>query len=279
MTALTHQAIDNVLKKVVTLVKQYLPGDFSGRCIKWGRQPTGFHMPDESADPSILKVEYTNNAEEIFSHPLVIVGATGYGFYSLFDTQNNQFSRVLDWVIFDEASQVTLPAALLPLVYAKDNFIFSGDVNQLPPIIQGNYEEAHHQDMMKPDRSIIENFYNQYPDKFWTPLDVTYRMNREICDFPSKMWYQGALYPAPSNADTKLGLPAPDHTTPFPLDRCCDAILDPEKPVVLVITRHQGCTVQSETEANLIAMLAFRLMTKGIQADQMALISPPQGPE
>ncbi len=54
-----------------------------------------------------------------------------------------------------------------------------------------------------------------------------------------------------------------------------DKILDPEKPVVLVLTDHQGCHQESEIEAEIMAQLAFRLMIDfELSANRLALISP-----
>lgn len=52
-------------------------------------------------------------------------------------------------------------------------------------------------------------------------------------------------------------------------------ILDPERPVVLVLADHRGCHQKSDLEAEIVARLASRLMVEhGMNPDRLALISP-----
>ena len=285
VSALTHQAIDTVLKKVTGLVNQYLPGIFPGNCIKWG-QARQFEKidADERIDEKSHKdmtVEFLNNADDaddILNRPWLILGATGYGFYNLFDSKDKEFPRALDWIVFDEASQVPVPQALLSLIYNRGNFLFLGDVNQLPPIVLGDYgEDFKESSGLFLNQSILANFLDMYPQSHQVTLDITYRMNKEICAFPGRIWYQSMLHPASANAHARLALNKPLHesTEDSGVFYQYDRILDPEKPVVLVLTDHQGCFQQSDMEAGLMAALAHRLIiTYGILPDQMALISP-----
>jgi len=353
VSALTHQAIDSVLKKVVGLVNEYLPGGFPGQCVKWGQTRSTESTTDDDTplgqtrnkgeDGQPMEVEFSMDAKDLPGRPWLILGATGYGFYTLFNSKNKGFPRALDWVVFDEASQVPLPQALLGLMYGRGHFLFLGDVNQLPPIVLGDYtaHEPHKNwkngienftgtihspgnergmgpatasDAPRLDQSILANFLHRYPVSHQITLDTTYRMNREICIFPAKTWYENALHPAPDRARARLCLDnftpgQSDHApTGFPPDvdaayphpgvsvhgrvheaprafeingetisweGFLDKILDPEKPVVMVLTDHQGCSQQSDMEAELMVALAHRLMhVYKIRPHDMALISP-----
>ncbi|MFK5951569.1 MAG: DEAD/DEAH box helicase [Desulfobacterium sp.] len=351
VSALTHQAIDSVLKKVVGLVNEYLPGAFPGQCVKWGQaRPTESTTDDEQLigqthnkgkDGQFMEVEFSMDAQGLPGRSWLILGATGYGFYNLFNSKNKGFPRALDWVVFDEASQVPLPQALLGLMYGRGHFLFLGDVNQLPPIVLGDYTAHETQRNWKNgsenftgaihtpgneseggpatssggprlDQSILANFSHHYPVSHQVTLDTTYRMNREICVFPAKTWYENALHPAPDRARARLCLDnfppgQSDHThMGLPLDvddsppggavhgrvheaprafeingktifreAFLDNILDPEKPVVMVLTDHHGCSQKSDMEAELMVALAHRLMhVYNIPAHDMALISP-----
>ncbi|CCK79842.1 putative DNA replication ATP-dependent helicase [Desulfobacula toluolica Tol2] len=220
----------------------------------------------------------------------MILGATGYGFYNLFKSKDNGFPPALDWIIFDEASQVPVPQALLSLIYSRGNFLFLGDVCQLPPIVLGNYGEYSREPADRFfNRSILSNLLDIYPKPHRQTLDVTYRMNKEICVFPGKIWYDGMLHPAPGNAHTRLVLDKSlcradnndvhnhnhNKDNNNSLQQFYDKIIDPAKPVVLVLTDHHGCSQKSDVEADLMAALAHRLMQcYGVSPDQMALISP-----
>ena len=310
VSALTHQAIDNVLAKVVTLINGALPQcfprlagqNFPATCIKWGKKS------DEIQDKrhSMAQILQTDDADAVLKQTWSIIGATGFGFYNLFNSKSGEFPAALDWVIFDEASQVLLPQALMALVYGKGHFLFLGDVHQLPPIVRGNYGPL--------ERSILETLMARYPDTNQMTLDTTYRMNKEICTFPSKMWYDGLLHSAPSVANahlaidintsddfpTKNQLPtqnqcreepevnSPLSAPPFMEDepkgestgreitpRFLNSILDPSKPLALILCDHTCSAQQSDMEAELMATMACRLMTQHhIAADDMAIISP-----
>lgn len=273
VSALTHQAIDNVLEKVTALVNQYMPDSFPGHCVKWGKAGPSAKTDSEK---NKVCVEVLDDAAEVRNRSWLILGATGYGFYNLFDSKKGNFPPALDWVVFDEASQVLVPQALLTLVYGRGNFLFLGDVNQLPPIVKGDYGECINNGDASGEsngvafqRSILENLLALYPETHQAGLTVTYRMNREICDFPSRMWYQGMLHPASANARARLSLNGSCDRHIF------DPILDPSKPVTLVLMDHHGCAQKSTEEADLMAGLAHRLITcHGMDPDQMALISP-----
>ncbi|WP_035239302.1 DEAD/DEAH box helicase [Desulfobacter vibrioformis] len=281
ISALTHQAIDTVLKKVVQLVNQYLPDDFPGLCVKWGEENTpesGTSSPGHAA----MKVEYTKEARDLPTRPWLILGATGYGFYSLFNSRDKGFPLALDWMIFDEASQVPVPQALLSLIYGRENFLFLGDVHQLPPIVMGNYDphdNSNNENQLRLNNSILSNIRDLYPEACQVTLDTTFRMNREICAFPSKTWYYRRLCPHPSVENARLCLNEPDDPgekyNPAEDDPILRDILDPKQPVTLVLTDHQGCAQQSDVEADLMAALARRLILgHGLSPDRMAIITP-----
>jgi superfamily I DNA and/or RNA helicase len=282
VSALTHQAIDQVLTKVVKLVNQHTLPDFPGRCCKWGK----WDGPEFDENKDTMQVEPLEDPDQVMRSPHLILGATGYGLAHL--QKNKKMStKPFDWVIFDEASQILMPQAMLSLVHGKGNFLFLGDVHQLPPIIrsalvekesiddpdhvhvahQGNHENDKDLES-EVRRSLLTTMLHRYPQQS-VFLDLTYRMNAEICAFPSRTWYDSRLRPAPANASARLLLKG--KLSNDPLDR----IIDPEKPVVLVRADHHGCGQESIIEAEIMARLAHRLLSKcGLQKEQLALISP-----
>lgn len=261
VSALTHQAIDQVLSKVTALVNGHGLLDFPGRCLKWGRW-----AGDEPAKDGSMRVESLTDREELAACRYPILGATGFGLYRLFEGQKGLFPPFFDWVIFDEASQMLIPQALLSLLYGKGNVLFAGDVHQLPPIVLGAYEEREETGI---GCSILKHLLHRYGPRHRIRLDQTYRMNAELCRFPSQMWYDGALRPAPGNAHLRLALPQPGRGD------LIDRILDPEKPVTLLLVDHRGRHQTSALEVDIVSQLACRLMAEQqLGPDQLALISP-----
>ena len=55
------------------------------------------------------------DATEVLEIPHLILGATGFGLYQLFDSQSGAFPAFFDWVVLDEASQLSLPESIMAL--------------------------------------------------------------------------------------------------------------------------------------------------------------------
>jgi superfamily II DNA/RNA helicase/predicted RecB family nuclease len=261
VSALTHQAIDNVLLKVQQLLQAPIGHHFPGRCLKWGRR-----LALATDDPDAPALTYVENAQEVLQTPYLILGATGFGLYQLFDSQSGNFPAFFDWVIFDEASQVLLPQALLSLVYGKGQYVFCGDVRQLPPVVLGPQSP---ESEALPDRSILAHLLSTYDATVRVRLNETYRLNRELCHLPSRLWYEGDLRPTAAQAEARLTLPPMQHAD------AVDAILAPQHPVTLVEAEHTGDHQQSLLEAEIVATLAARLLLDyGLTAERLAIVAP-----
>ncbi|MCK5540732.1 MAG: Lhr-like helicase, partial [Deltaproteobacteria bacterium] len=118
-------------------------------------------------------------------------------------------------------------------------------------------------------RSSILDFLLQHYPEHSRELNVTYRMNLDICRFPSQTWYQGRLLPAAGNAHSRLPLAGRLGKS------WLDQIIDPQKPVIMVGANHLNCNQESALEATLISDLAHRLLHDyGIKHEQLAIISP-----
>jgi superfamily I DNA and/or RNA helicase len=109
-----------------------------------------------------------------------------------------------DVVFIDEASQQTEPATLIPLVKGCSRAVIVGDHVQLRATVQKNAAVTDF------DVSLFERHYNMPERKGVTKvmLDTQYRMHRDICDFSSVEFYNGALKTAVA-----------DHARPIPLSQ------------------------------------------------------------
>jgi len=94
-----------------------------------------------------------------------------------------------DVVIVDEASQLTEPATLVPLVKGCSRAMLVGDHVQLRATVQQNAILTGY------DVSLFERHYNMAPRNGMAKamLDTQYRMHRTICDFSSMEFYMGKL--------------------------------------------------------------------------------------
>jgi hypothetical protein len=120
VSALTHQAIDNVLLKVQQSLQGLAMIQFRGRCLKGDRRHS---LSSNDGDEPALT--YVDDAAVVLETPYLILGATGFGLYQVFDSQPEGFPDLFDSVILDEASQIQVPQALLSLIYGKGQDICS----------------------------------------------------------------------------------------------------------------------------------------------------------
>ena len=89
-----------------------------------------------------------------------------------------------DVAVIDEASQATIPSVLIPIAKAN-RFILAGDHKQLPPtIISDRAGEL--------EKTLFEELIKIYPYKSQL-LNVQYRMNNLLMEFPNEEFYNNGL--------------------------------------------------------------------------------------
>ena len=110
-----------------------------------------------------------------------VVCTTNSGAYSEY-LENMNF----DVVVIDEATQATEPSCLMPLNKAP-KAILAGDHKQLPPTVLNKECEE------ELSFTMFERFMELYGKKKSRMLNVQYRMNEKIMEFPNKKFYQGKL--------------------------------------------------------------------------------------
>jgi DNA replication ATP-dependent helicase Dna2 len=191
---------------------------------------------------------------------------------------------LFDVVIVDEATQLTLPAALGALRWGR-RFILVGDEHQLPPVVQSAAALANGLGV-----SLFETLLAKAPEEARVVLRRQYRMHAAICAFPSTQFYHGRLVADDAVARATLAITPARHT----------AILDPAQPVVwvevgpdggrAVETAPKGVPPQSppawtgsdgparakvnEAEAHAAANLAAALVASGLAPEEIGVIAP-----
>ena len=179
LTSHTHMAINNALNKIaqhaVPLVKVG-----AAACVK------GLHTQ--------IKCVGSGDAWQNRPDSGYVIGATPFATCS---TRLEHFQ--FDTVIFDEASQITVPLALMAMRKAR-RYIFVGDHQQLPPVVLSKSV------LNSEGYSIFAKLVaNQRT--CMSLLNQTYRMNTYLSQWPSERYYEGALVSAGSNAQREFSLP------------------------------------------------------------------------
>ncbi|GAA0884698.1 AAA domain-containing protein [Sphingobacterium siyangense subsp. cladoniae] len=95
-------------------------------------------------------------------------------------------NRSYETVIIDEAAQALEPACWIPMLKAH-RVILAGDHNQLPPTVKSSSVPHHGL-----SHTLFEKLVDHNP-QLVSLLDVQYRMNEKIMEYPSAALYNGLL--------------------------------------------------------------------------------------
>ncbi|KAI4918204.1 hypothetical protein J4E90_002585 [Alternaria incomplexa] len=190
VTAPTHNAVDNMLRRFVAYPEAknggIVPVRVSTQLSKVAQDLRTYTCDamvgkDLSANfPARRKAQ-----KRIKEARIVFTTCTGAALGLL---RNEAF----DVVIIDEASQLTEPATLVPLVKGCSRAILVGDHVQLRATVQQTAVVTGY------DVSLFERHYNLAPREGVAKvmLDMQYRVHRSICDFSSSEFYDSKLHTA-----------------------------------------------------------------------------------
>lgn len=236
VTALTHRAIHNALNKIPLV-------DENISVCKIGASQ---HIGD-------LKVPNFESFDESHFGDLnggYIVGATPFAL------QTQRLANVeFDVILFDEASQVTLPLAIMGML-AANKYVFIGDENQLPPVTILSEQQA-------AQTSIFAYLAGRGNE---TMLNITYRLNDVLADWPSRTFYRDELKPSREAAGRRLQLSNQESRWDF--------VLDPASPAVFLDLCHRNTTVRSRREAETVVELILALLKHGVSPDEIGVVVP-----
>lgn len=236
VTALTHRAIHNALNKIPR-VDDSLPV-----CKIGGSQ----HKVD-------LEVPNYETFDESHFGDLAggyIIGATPFALHTQ-KLQNVEF----DVVLFDESSQVTLPLAIMGML-AGNKYIFIGDENQLPPVNVLS-------DQQISQSSIFAHLAGRGNE---TMLNITYRLNAALSEWPSRTFYNNLLKPSQQAAERRLQLS--DQSLRW------DFVLDPSSPAIFLDLCHKNSNVRSRREAEIVVELIISLLQHGLSPEEIGVVVP-----
>jgi len=236
VTALTHRAIHNALNKIPKV-------DDSLPVCKIGEDR---HINDLDV-PNFVNFDQSHFGDLSSGY---IVGATP------FSLQTQRLSNVeFDVVLFDEASQVTLPLAIMGML-AANKYIFIGDEYQLPPISIFSEKQAK-------QTSIFAYLAGRGNE---TMLNITYRLNEGLVDWPNRTFYNNLLKSSEDAGKRYL------HLSKQPTR--WDFVLDPTSPSVFLDLCHRNTTVRSRREAEIVIELIGALLEHDVPPEEIGVVVP-----
>lgn len=238
MTSHTHMAINNALNKIHA---QGVP------TVKVGRNTQRKGLDDE--------IPCFPGLDSWSERPTngYVVGATPFATCSS-RLENYEF----DTILFDEASQITVPLALMAMRKGK-RFIFIGDQKQLPPVLLSRSV------LSKNSMSAFAALTSIAADHT-VMLDETYRMNRWLTEWPSRNFYDGKLHSAGQNRDRQLSLSS---VTP----RLAE-VFDPTACAVFIPTLDRAARTRNYRDAELVVEICEAAVVGGLPLSEIGIVSP-----
>ncbi|XP_060554261.1 helicase with zinc finger domain 2-like, partial [Ruditapes philippinarum] len=149
------------------------------------------YMPMPEKVAAYVRVVREASIDEIRKHD-VILCTTAVG-------SNPKMLKALNvhQVIVDEAGMCTEPQCLVPIIATKaEQVVLIGDHKQLRPIIMCREAGLLGMEMSLFERYAVTNT-KQFNNVKFTMLEQQYRMNPQICRFPSANFYKNALITMP----------------------------------------------------------------------------------
>jgi superfamily I DNA and/or RNA helicase len=263
VTAFTHHAIANVLRKAAELAEMYGLGGDELHLIK----VTGKTL--HAADQDLPERVGLAGQEAIVQHAgttspgCVILGATVWAASKAMDQAGGAVRPWFDVVLVDEASQMKLPDALIAFSATKPqaNIILAGDDKQLPPIIMGKYPDQHEYMLSSVFAYMRARMEDQaavdpaFEGRVLFQLEENFRMSEPLTAYPRDVLYRGRFFSRMPDIRIATTLPS----TPDTQDMLA-FLLTPERPVILCwYDSPRSFTARNPIEAQLIGDLILRL--------------------
>jgi superfamily I DNA/RNA helicase len=268
VSAYTHAAIENLLRKVTALQTSLgLANELQVAKVKaW--------YGDGELSANVI--EEKQLAKWLKRQTCAVVGATTYACLKAYDKLPE-----FDLVVIDEASQVRVPEASVPISLAgsRGRLVLAGDHLQLPPIVKGVYPDPPagqpilHRSVFEAilecgDLSPLSHFGDtdgktntkkgESGDKSphsKVQLTENFRMNDVLTSFAAGLLYGPDYLPFDDEiASGRLDLLPERCFDPF-----VDACLDPNCPLTIVILDGVWAARENQLEAQLVAKLVIGL--------------------
>jgi len=253
LSAFTHAAIENCLKKLLELNKKLNIWKEDAVVKLKSVQTQG--SEDINVLPEGKCIRYLSGNERC------IIGGTTYSAYKV--CKKDPSSVPFDMAVLDEGSQVRVPDSLLAISRLKPGgrLLIAGDDKQLPPIIQGSYPTLEKGEPLL-HRSIFEALREPDREKnlVTSQLLENFRMNKTLCLYPAKQVYGSKYRSAAKNIETrKLLLDPLSVQTLTESQQLLEAVLDPDCPVTVCVIEGIRTGAENPLEAGIAADLTLEL--------------------
>jgi DNA polymerase alpha-associated DNA helicase A len=230
------------------------------------------------ADVKDLRKDYRQREREVLINiilqaQVVVSTLHGSGSRCIRNAYTQTGGKLFDAIIIDEVSQALEPQCWIPLTAYPHTpkLIIAGDNKQLPPTIKTKSDKF----KMVLQSTLFDRLVKLYGEKIKRLLNVQYRMNTQIMDFPAKAMYEGKLMAADSVANRTLCTDIENVETTD----------ETETPVLWMDTQGDDFPEsQSEdefetsrfnvNEASLVKLYVEKLFNAGLKESDIGVITP-----
>ena len=165
-----------------------------------------------------------------------------------------------DTIVIDEAGQMTTALAIMAMLAGRKYLLF-GDQQQLGPVVVSRSRRE------VESVGIFHALKSQA--KHGTCLDVTYRLNDKLTEWPSENFYHGELVSAPVAAARRLACTAPLQEPDW-----IQQAISPETPLVWLGHAAEGSRTVNSAEVSAAAEILRALHRGGVKPEDIAVVTP-----
>ncbi len=207
-------------------------------------------------------------ADMFISQRWAVLGATPGGIRGLIDERwkDQLFDhRLADCVVLDEASQLSLPTAIMATLALKDDgsLIVVGDHRQMPPIIKHDWISERRRTFkdFQAFESLFNTLLNQNPRPPLIHFAESFRLHRDMAEFLRHEIYRHDGIAFMSSRDWRLV--DLDQAQPF-----VRAALSSDHPLIVITHDERGSQLSNSFERDLILELSRALTDERIYGDE-----------
>jgi DNA replication ATP-dependent helicase/nuclease Dna2 len=245
VTAFTHAAIDNCLRKLAQLDRSMSIVEGALAIGKLG----GTTLPEME---SVEDVTPASGWAWTDGRAQCVLGGTVWGI-----RKAGVPPGAADLVVIDEASQVKVPESSIAIRRARRDrrLLLAGDHRQLPPVVQAAFPDPEEGEAIL-HRSVFEALQQRDTEhEFTATLLENFRMNHTLCRYPAEQIY----LPDYDSANEDIGARLIRLSGRPNDDQLVEQILDPAYPLVVGVLSGVRAAAENRLEAELVAQTAAAL--------------------
>lgn len=225
----SNPAINNLLIKTKTTCELYQLDKQIVKCTS------------QAKDPQLLDHSITLVSSSLISKEMAVVGGTTWAL------SREEMSNKFDVLVIDEAGQMSL-ANLLVMARCSQSILLVGDQQQLSQPTKASHPGESGNSCLE---YLMQGANVVSPDK-GVFLNTSWRMEPSITDVVSELFYDGRLKANNTNSINTIKWKKPYLNS-------CGNIL-PDQGLAFESVTHQGCSVKSEEEIDLIEQIVDALL-------------------